>query len=70
MIKKLTEAHPLMKKYRLLEEFLTEQDLTLTHNGYGLCLESQNVVVSIRDMENGEGVEQLPYIVETKLILE
>jgi hypothetical protein len=69
MIKRLTEAHPLMKKYRLLEEFLTENDISISHNGYGLRILSNGIEAHIRDSESGDCVDDLPYLIETKLTL-
>jgi hypothetical protein len=70
MIKRLTEAHPLMKKYRLLEEFLTENDISISHNGYGLQILSNGIEARIKDNESGVLVDDLPYLFETKLTLE
>jgi hypothetical protein len=72
MAKRLTEQHLLTKKLRALEDYMTENKITLEWDGYHMVF-MDNVSGEagyIRDMESGEDCTETPHFTETKLVRE
>lgn len=72
MAKKLTEKHLLYKKAKMLEKFMSENDIVLFWDGYSLKISDESTTAFIRDLEDeyNEPITEFPYISEIKLIVE
>jgi len=70
MAKKLTEKHPLTKKYRELEKFMLDNNLSIDWNGYEMTIIDNTTSKSaiIHKMDCSQSVQNIPSIVETVLI--
>jgi len=71
-MKRLTEAHPLTKKLRELENYMIDKKISVEWNGYQMVF-MDNVTgeeAYIRDMESGEACNDFPWMCETKLVRE
>lgn len=70
MAKRLTEKHPLTKKLRELEAFMSEKQISVEWNGYRMvfmdCKTGEEAY--IRDNESGEECNDIPWMCETKLV--
>ena len=67
---RLTEIHPLDIKFRELEKFMEDNDLALEWNGCQMIFKSGVEQAYIRDNDSGEPCMEVPYICETKLVIE
>ena len=69
-MKRLTEKHPLTKKLRDLEIFMSEKQISIEWNGYRMifmdCKTGEEAY--IRDNETGEECNDIPWLCETKLV--
>jgi len=69
-MKRLTEKHPLTKKRRELEIFMSEKQISIEWNGYRMifmdCKTGEEAY--IRDNETGEECNDIPWLCETKLV--
>jgi hypothetical protein len=72
MAKRLTQQHPLDKKLRKLEDFLTENDLSIQFGHYGkvyITCNKTHTTAQYLGVE-GEEADSIPYFCETKLVIE
>lgn len=72
MAKRLTEAHPLTKKLRVLEDYMFDNKVSLEWDGHHMVF-MDNVsgeTAIIKDKENSEDCPDFPWMCDTKLIRE
>ena len=72
MAKRLTEKHPLLKKLRDLENFMDENKISVEWDGYRMIIRDNEsgIEAEYKDKESGEFCQEIPYLTETKLIIE
>ena len=72
MAKKLTEQHPLTKKLRALEDYMSENKVSIEWDGYHMIFMDNETgeTAHIRDNESGEVCSDIPWMCETKLVRE
>jgi len=68
MATRLAESHSLMKKFRMLEEFMIENGITIEWDGYHMIFSDNNFKAFIRDSDNGSECNMIPHTLETKLV--
>ena len=69
---RLLEKHPLTKKLRELEAFMSEKQISVEWNGYQMVFMDCNSgeEAYIKDNESGEACNDIPWMCETKLTRE
>lgn len=72
MALRLTNKHPLDKKFRMLEEFMMENKISVEWNGYRMVFMDAETgeEAIVKELDGGQDVMELPYFTETKLIQE
>jgi hypothetical protein len=70
MATRLTEKHPLTKKLRELETFMSEKKIRVEWNGYRMVFmdDVTGEEAYIIDNESGEDCSDIPFMCETKLV--
>ena len=70
MATRLAESHSLMRKLRMLEDFMIENEITLEWDGYHMIIIDNKLgnTAFIRDSDNGSECNMIPHTLETKLV--